>query len=556
MAFLLVLFMTLFAASYVESLELRSHREAFESASRDRTAAVRRGFEAGQAIVESVGSFFDASSDVSDQDFDLFARSLIRDHQILSALSWVPRVLADERASHEALGGLTHPGYRITEREGPGEMVPRADAEEYFPVRYIVPVETNEEAVGFDLGSDATRLSAVQEAGRRGTVVSTAPLVLVQDQGPGRAIAMHRPLYDQPQIEHLEPQSSDSFRGVVSAVFQIQDVVLEAIQSLEPMGLDFDLLDVTDPSGPVEVCNHRSDLQARVESAVLADEVPLRSTGGFEICGRTYQLAFRPAPGGLDLGMSPAVRGLLIFGTLLALAIAALVVILQRSDARARRNAGVLQRLSQRLITVQESERQFLARELHDQLGQDLTALRVNMHVVASTDHPERQQRAFAESNSILDRILEQVQSISLDLRPTVLDDLGLQPALQTYLRREAERSGLKLEFHTNPLIGRLPEDVETAVFRFTQEAVVNVVRHARASKLQVALCQPGRELQVSIADDGVGFEPRTKRSVAGGFTSCGLLGMQERVTLVGGTMEIESRPGGGTLVTARIPIE
>ncbi|MFT7171643.1 MAG: signal transduction histidine kinase [Paracoccaceae bacterium] len=204
---------------------------------------------------------------------------------------------------------------------------------------------------------------------------------------------------------------------------------------------------------------------------------------------------------------------------------------------------------------VQESQRHHLARELHDHLGQNLTALRVNMHVGASNEDPERKSRAFAECDSILDQILEQVQTISLNLRPTVLNDLGLQPALQSHLRRETERSGLQLDYETNPAIGRLSEDVETAIFRFTQEAVVNVVRHAQASKIHVALRSSNGEREISISDDGVGFEPSVKRDRTGRSTSPGLLGMPERVMLVRGTMEIDSRCGGGTKVIARIPI-
>jgi CHASE1-domain containing sensor protein len=146
-AFVLVMSMTVFAASYVRSLEERSHQAAFESASRDRTAAVRNGFETSQAIVESIGSFFDASTEVRDEHFDVLARSLLQGRTSLSGLSWVPRFKAENRERHEAEAQERRPGYRITERQRQGEMVRRGSADEYFPVRYIVPLETNEAAV-------------------------------------------------------------------------------------------------------------------------------------------------------------------------------------------------------------------------------------------------------------------------------------------------------------------------------------------------------------------------------------------------------------------------
>ena len=209
--------------------------------------------------------------------------------------------------------------------------------------------------------------------------------------------------------------------------------------------------------------------------------------------------------------------------------------------------------LSQRLMHAQEDERRHIARELHDEIGQALTALRMSLQA-ARHAHPIPAPQ-MDDAIRIAEHTLQQVRDLSLDLRPSLLDDLGLVPALRWYIDRQAQRTGLAVVFEADTPDERLPADLEVACFRFVQEALTNIARHAQASQVQIRLRRRDRGLALEVADDGVGFDvaDTLDEAVRGG--SIGLLGMEERVQLAGGQMEIESGQGKGTLIRARFPL-
>lgn len=156
----------------------------------------------------------------------------------------------------------------------------------------------------------------------------------------------------------------------------------------------------------------------------------------------------------------------------------------------------------------------------------------------------------------MVERVLEQVHDISLDLRPSILDDLGLEPALRWYTERQAALIELKVEFHADRLEQRLDPMVETECFRVAQEALTNVVRHARAKVVTVELRKEDGQLHLRVRDDGVGFDVAPVREQAVRGTSLGLLSMEERASLAGGGLEFKSTPGQGTEVHAWFPLK
>ncbi len=210
-----------------------------------------------------------------------------------------------------------------------------------------------------------------------------------------------------------------------------------------------------------------------------------------------------------------------------------------------KRTEDELQSLSRRLIEAQEAERRAVARELHDDLGQLLTAVRLNLQ--RSGDN--------SESIALVDEALARMPDLALDLRPTMLDDLGLAAALRWYVAREAKRAGIesRLEVENLP---RLPAALETTCFRLIQEALTNVARHAAARVVEVQLGVRGDLLQLSVRDDGSGFDTREVLQRAAEGRSLGLLGMKERVSLARGELEIDSAPGRGTAIRARFPLK
>lgn len=210
-----------------------------------------------------------------------------------------------------------------------------------------------------------------------------------------------------------------------------------------------------------------------------------------------------------------------------------------------RQQRGQLVALSRRLIEAQEAERRAIARELHDDFGQVLTALRLNLQ----NNGADR-----AESIELLDQASGRIRDLVLDLRPAILDDLGLVPALRWYATREAERAGLELQLNVAELEARPAPAVEISCFRLVQEALTNVVRHGQARRLTLTLTAAPDGVRLTVCDDGRGFDLAQARREAAAGKSLGLIGMQERVSLAGGELEIETAPGRGTILRARFP--
>ena len=224
----------------------------------------------------------------------------------------------------------------------------------------------------------------------------------------------------------------------------------------------------------------------------------------------------------------------------------------QKNEAFGRR----LQVLSRRLVEAQETERRHIARELHDEIGQSLTAAQMNLQAVLESSCPEGAAPRLRECLSEVESVSEQVHDLSLDLRPSMLDDLGLEPALRWYTNRQAALAGLQARFLTDSSEHRFDPMIETECFRIAQEALTNVVRHAHAQNVTVELHEKKGELHLDVRDDGVGFDVAPVREQAVRGSSLGLLSMEERATLAGGRLEFKSAPGEGTDVHAWFPLD
>jgi len=214
-----------------------------------------------------------------------------------------------------------------------------------------------------------------------------------------------------------------------------------------------------------------------------------------------------------------------------------------------------LQMLSASLIRAQEDERRHIARELHDEIGQALTGIQLNSQVVESFVTDETGRALLNDNMAAIERLLQQVRGLSLDLRPSMLDDFGLVAALEWLVNRQAQGVGLAIELVTDPVEQRAPADIETVCFRVVQEALTNAARHAHATHVRIELKHHASELRLVIQDDGMGFDPEQALKRARGGESFGLLGLHERVLLVGGRIEIRSAPEQGTRIEALFPL-
>jgi len=209
-------------------------------------------------------------------------------------------------------------------------------------------------------------------------------------------------------------------------------------------------------------------------------------------------------------------------------------------------------KLLEKLISAQEDERRRIARELHDEAGQALTALILNLEMAENAGAGIEPQR-LARLRGIAEDTLAELRRMIYDLRPTILDDLGLAAAVRWYVKENVEPQGLRVTMSITGADDRLPHHIETAVFRILQEALTNILKHAQAHRAEIVVAVTPQDVRLTIADDGRGFDlsqVATRRE--GGM---GLMGMRERAELLGGTLRMVSRSGGGTRVEAMIPV-
>jgi signal transduction histidine kinase len=205
----------------------------------------------------------------------------------------------------------------------------------------------------------------------------------------------------------------------------------------------------------------------------------------------------------------------------------------------------------QRVVTAQELERRRLARELHDETGQALTSILLSLRTVEEAEDEQELRAAVGEVRELVRSTLQDVRQLAVELRPKVLDDFGLVAALERLTQSFGEQTGISVHFQQNwPTSDRLPAEIETALYRIVQESLTNIVKHARATSVSVVLTRKDDSVSVVVEDDGVGFEPHRARE-----DGIGLVGMRERVALLGGRLAIESRPGAGTTFVAEVPL-
>jgi signal transduction histidine kinase len=237
--------------------------------------------------------------------------------------------------------------------------------------------------------------------------------------------------------------------------------------------------------------------------------------------------------------------GTLCGGLFLALATIGFILRLERELDLRRAD---LQELSTRLLRAQENERRALARELHDEIGQSLSAILMETEGAECAEQPNGVHEHLESIKGLAEKTVNQVRDLALLLRPSMLDDLGLAPALNWHARETSKRTGLNVKVSADDAIDRLPEEHRTCIYRLVQEAVNNAVRHANARTVEVAVRSERQKVIVTVQDDGAGFDTRFLRGL-------GLLGMEERVRRLGGRLKVSSEPGRGTLVHASLPV-
>jgi signal transduction histidine kinase len=237
----------------------------------------------------------------------------------------------------------------------------------------------------------------------------------------------------------------------------------------------------------------------------------------------------------------------------------------RRVEERTRELEGLYRKLREReewrgellrkVISAQEDERRRIARELHDETSQTLSALAIGLET-ALAKYPSDVSRArLVDAKALAVRTINELHRIIYDLRPSVLDDLGLLSAIRWYAERHLESRGISLRCEFAGTETRLAPETETALFRVVQEAVTNIAKHARADTVLIQSAERDGMLTIEIEDDGQGFDPSTLPPPAARERGLGLLGMRERVELLGGTLILDSAPGQGARIAVSVPL-
>ena len=292
-------------------------------------------------------------------------------------------------------------------------------------------------------------------------------------------------------------------------------------------------------------------LPRRMEIVRLTDQISQVNQSQLEIGNREVSELFSNFRRSLiTLSAATFVCGLLVAGgSMLRLLQLERLSSLRFAEVEQARSAQ--RELSARLLEIQESERKALSRELHDEVGQAVSSLLLGIGNVASSlssDGKLEALRQLEELHRLAETTVAEVRDMALLLRPSMLDDLGLLPALQWQARETSRTTDVAVEIHAGPLAENLPEEHKTCIYRIVQEALHNVVRHAKAKRAWIYLGgSEGNRLRLTIEDDGQGFSPENEKGL-------GLLGMKERVMHLHGSFRLESRPGRGTSIQVELP--
>jgi len=222
--------------------------------------------------------------------------------------------------------------------------------------------------------------------------------------------------------------------------------------------------------------------------------------------------------------------------------------------ARAALAVDLSERIAQdslrRVVEAQELERRRLARELHDETGQALTSILLGLKALEENSEDSASRAATEELRELVVSTLQDVRRLAVELRPSALDDFGLVAALERLATSFAEQTGISVDFQSALADERLPEEVETALYRIVQESLTNVVKHAQARRVSILLARKNGAVKAVVEDDGQGFDPAEQTD-----DGYGLMGMRERLALLGGRLEVESGRDGGTTIAAEVPV-
>lgn len=562
--------------------------EAFRTDAAEHFGMLQREMEDAVNGASSVADFFQTVGSVRRRQFQEFALPHLGRASGLLALVWAPRVPGSARARFEEAGRQEWgSGFRLFEQDGRGSLIPAGRRPEYFPVYYLETLADLDKAgvIGHDWGARSVRLEALQRARDTGRPAMTAILRMITGE---KGVHVYWAIYRRGALRTTIGERRENLQGFVGALFRIDRLVKSSLGQLSPRGIDIAVMDEGAPVGEQALYYHSSRLNDPPRSW-LGERLMerwvrsgLNWSGRLDVGGRRWTVTLTPTPGYVSSRVGWEQWEDLLLGLLTTGLIGGYLLLLMRrtgeverliatrtkelEEARdrlleeigERRGAEALaRRLAQQVLSVQEEERRHLSHELHEKASQALTALVIDLtllHEDVPAEQAPLRQRLWKARASV-QATVEEIRLLARDLRPTALDTLGLNANLEGLCHEVSRRANVPIVY-VGAEVPPLPDEVAICLYRVLQEALTAVVRHGQADRLRVTLQHDAEAVAMSVEGDGRGFDAAVLLSSDKSPGSLGLLGMRERLELLGGRLEIVSRPQGGTRLVATVPAE
>jgi signal transduction histidine kinase len=560
-------------------------RNIFERRTHSRIVALQQGISDAIDTLRVVNLLFVTNDHVSREQFHTFTAPLLLRHAYIDSFAFSRLVAGDERAQFEASMGASFPGFAIEEIVD-GKRKVAAVRDHYRVIDYLEPMGRKNAYFGIDASSLPLTADAVRRAEDTGQPSSTGLFKRTLGPDTQRGVRIMMAVYRKvaPTEGAAVAPRRGALIGYTVAVLHsggLFEDILAAADSIGNAGLDISIYTsaTADQStlvyGAPDVASGQLAAAGWLMDRLLNPLQPISHR--FDVAGTQWRMVISAQPTPFTAMRGGALPALLM-GLLTTLAASAYLqsitlraqqvqqLVAERTDELKQLNTVLeqdisarkqmeealrdsrsqLRKLANHQESVKEDERKRIARDIHDELGQNLMALRIDVSLMESASMPFSKQR-LATTLQQIDATIRSVRAIINDLRPAVLD-LGLPAALEWQVSEFKRRSGIACELQMDHDEFALNDKHATALFRIVQEALTNILKHAKASHVQIRMQRIDGRLFVKIADDGIGCARKGR-----GF---GLVGMEERIYALGGAFSIESNPGKGTSVMLSIPCD
>jgi len=555
-------------------------RLRFEREAREAMAIVQDRVQFYSATLYAMRALFSSQDDVTRLQFQRFIHSLdllqrFPGFDVVNYAVYVPHEdkqrFVDAVRRDTSIDPAGHPNFDIH---------PAGDRAEYFVLAYLEPMAGFEFAFGRDLAAnsaaaDPTQLiRALHDARDSGEITASGIPISIKSRGRQyMGLAIRLAVYRSGLATGTVDERRRAYMGSVGAGFSIDDLMKGMVDpSLEPR-IRFQVFDVkavgspaTD--GPRRLLFDSAAAQDQGKPEIKSSARHFETTLRVEVGGREWEAAFSAEKSAVIGRLDATIPWVVLTAGLLISALLTVIIYAvntSRTRARAiaaqmtrdlRHTTSQLQALSRQLVDAQETERRQLSRELHDQVGQNLTALAINLDIMKSLSHAESSselQRRLEDSSVLVESTTNRIENVMAELRPPMLDDYGLLPALQWLASQFSNRTAIRSDVKGVDAFRDMLPDTEIALFRVAQEALNNIAKHAHASKVCITLCTEPDAYVMTIIDDGIGLreDPSQADSKRHGL---GMMTMRERTQAVRGQFEVGPAPSGGVNVTVRVP--